>query len=202
VGSTDRLCRVQDIERHIQSKSISANAPDTSLHTLLADEGDILVVSDPIATLVSLDQKIWFCLGKVNSLKVDNQPVTYLSLDMLSEETVTVSYQILGLHPATEDDDPEKIHDWHTYRHSNKFSFTVPGRLIQPLNPSMSKTHCPGQVPWFLFQSTVLVALAASLIEQLMVSYLRNVPKLVATKEYPYRKASGMSTINSVLNKY
>lgn len=198
VGLTDRLRRVQDIERHVQNKTVSGNIPD-SFRMLPADKEDILMVSDPIATLLSLDQKIWLCLGEINSLKVDNRPVTYLSLDMLSEEMVTVSYQVLGLRPATEDDDPEKIHDWRTYRHMDKFSFTVPGRLIQPLNPSTSKTHLPGQIPWYLFQSTILVALAASLMEQLTVSQLTSVPKVAATKEYPYRETAG-ENFNSTRN--
>jgi hypothetical protein len=191
VGSTDRLRRVQDIERHIQNKAVSSNMPEMSLETLPANEEDVLILSDPIATLLSSDGKIWLCLGEINSLKVDNRPVTYLSLDMLAEETVTISYQILGLRPATEDDDPEKIHDWRTYRRMDECSFTVPGRLVQPVNPLISKSHLPSQIPWFLFQSTVLVALAASLSEQLTASHLTNVPKIVASKEYPYREASG-----------
>ncbi|KAF8173644.1 hypothetical protein BJ912DRAFT_859221, partial [Pholiota molesta] len=144
------------------------------------DEADILMISDPVATLVSSDRKIWLCIGEISSLKIDGNAVSYLSLDMLTEETVTVSYQVLGLRPANSDDDPDMIHDWRTYW-MDEHSFSIPGRLIQPLNPSMSKAHKLGQNPWYLFQSTVLVALAASFMEQLSNSHLKNVPRLAAS---------------------
>ncbi|KAF8165869.1 hypothetical protein B0H34DRAFT_671602 [Crassisporium funariophilum] len=190
VGLTDCLCRVQDIERHIQSQAVSSNMPETCLETLPANEEDILILLDSMASLLSLDRQIWLCLGEVNSMKVDNRPVTRLSLGMLTEKTVTISYQILGLQPAMEDNDPEEIHDWRTYRRMDECSFIVPGCLVQPLNPLISKSHLPGQIPWFLFQSTVLVASAASLSEQLTASQLTSVPKIAASKEYPYCKAS------------
>jgi len=72
-------------------------------------------------------------------------------------------------------------------------SFTVPGRLIQSVNPTTSKTHL--SIPFYLLQSTVLVALTASLFQSLTVSDLKTVPKLAPTKEYPYRQGSGESSI-------
>ncbi|KAF8173473.1 hypothetical protein BJ912DRAFT_1024864 [Pholiota molesta] len=190
VSSTDRLRRVQDIDRHIQNKTVSLSNASPSLSGP-TDEADILMISDPVATLVSSDRKIWLCIGEISSLKIDGNAVSYLSLDMLTEETVTVSYQVLGLRPANSDDDPDMIHDWRTYR-MDEHSFSIPGRLIQPLNPSMSKAHKLGQNPWYLFQSTVLVALAASFMEQLSNSHLKNVPRLAASNEYPYRERSAM----------
>ena len=47
------------------------------------------------------------------------------------------------------------------------------------------------QAGTYLFQSTVLVALAASIFQPLIVSNLKNAPKIAPTNEYPYRKASG-----------
>ena len=66
-------------------------------------------------------------------------------------------------------------------------SFVVPGRLIQLINPTASNV----ETGWYLFQSSVLVALAASIFQQLTVSNLKNIPKLTPFKEYPYREASG-----------
>ena len=111
---------------------------------------------------------------------------------MLPEETVTVSYQVLGLRPATLADDPDGQHDWRTYTMGEQ-SFTVPGRLIQSVNPTASKTHL--SIPFYLLQSTFLVALTASLFQSLTVSDLKTVPKLAPTKEYPYRQGSGESSI-------
>ena len=68
-------------------------------------------------------------------------------------------------------------------------SFTIPGKLVQSLNPTISRTHT--NLPWYLFQGTFLVALSASLFQQMSVSALRSVPKLAPNKEFPYREASG-----------
>ena len=99
-----------------------------------------------------------------------------------------VSYQVLGLRPATLVDDPDGVYDWRTYRMDEK-SFTVPGQLIQLINPKISQTHTA--MPWYLLQSTFLVALVASIFQELAVSSLKNIPKIVLGKEYPYRLGSG-----------
>lgn len=54
-------------------------------------------MSDPISTLIRVEDKFWLCLGEVNGLRVDGRPVDDVSFEMLPEETVTVSYQMLGL---------------------------------------------------------------------------------------------------------
>jgi hypothetical protein len=151
------------------------------------DDSQVLLVSDPITTILSSENKLWLCIGEVNALKFDGQSVPYLNLNTLSEETVTVSYQIVGLRPATVNEDPESVHDWRTYHMADENSFTVPGRLIQPINPTTSNV----ETGWYLFQSTMLVTLAASIFQQLTASNLKNVPKLTPSKEYPYREASG-----------
>jgi predicted membrane channel-forming protein YqfA (hemolysin III family) len=107
---------------------------------------------------------------------------------MLAEETVTISYQMLGLQPATLADDPDGQHDWRTYMMA-EWSFTVSGRLIQSVNPTTLKTHL--SIPFYLLQSTVLVALTASLFQGLTILNLKTVPKLAPTTEYPYRQGSG-----------
>ena len=114
------------------------------------------------------------------------------SFKILPKETVTTSYQMLGLWPATLADDPDGQHDWRTYPIGEQ-SFAVPGRLIQSVNPTTSKTHF--SIPFYLLQSTVLVALTASLFQSLTMSDLKMVPKLALTKEYPYRQGSGESSI-------
>ena len=74
-----------------------------------------------------------------------------------------------------------------------KQSFTVPGHLIQSINPMTSITHL--RIPFYLLQSTVLVALMASLFQSLTMSDLKMVPKFVPTNEYPYRQGSGESPL-------
>ena len=182
-GSTDRLKRVQDISRFVEDKSIGGQSS-----ALPAEDSETLILYDPIVTLIRVESQFWLCLGEVNAMRIDGQPVSYINFDMLGEDTVTVSYQMLGLRPATLDDDPEGIHDWRTCS-MGEHSFTVPGRLILSINPAMSKNHV--QIPFYLLQSSVLVALTASLFQTLTVSNLKEVPTFAPTNEYPYREGSG-----------
>jgi len=131
--STDRLRHVQDVERHPTSK----NFDDEPSHNL-DDDAEVLFVLDLILSLpvVRCENQLWLAIGEVTSIKVDGRSVPYVTLDMLEEDTVTVSYQMLGLRPATSDDDPEGKHDWRTYAIDEK-THTVPGRLIQPINPTV-----------------------------------------------------------------
>jgi len=145
------------------------------------------MMSDPITTLIRVENDFWLCIGEVNGLRIDGQPVDFISFEMLTEETVKVSYQMLGLRPATLADDPEGSNDWRTYT-TDEHSFTVPGHLIQFVNPTTSKSVL--SMPFYLLQSTVLVAITASLFQSLTISDLKNVPKLAVSKEYPYREAS------------
>ena len=186
-GSTDRLKRVQAVPRYVDTEKLFNSSPNYAPQPEVDDSLSI-VMSDPIATLVRIENEFWLCLGEVNGLRIDGQRVDYVNFEMLAEGTVAVSYQMLGLRPATVADDPERTNDWRTYM-MGEHSFTVPGRLVQSINPTTSKTHL--SIPFYLLQSTVLVALTASLFQSLSLSDLKSVPKLAPTKEYPYREASG-----------
>jgi hypothetical protein len=185
VGSTDRLKRVQGIERYAQnSASISPN-----LDNALSPDVPVLMISDPVATLLSCDNRAWLCIGEVNGLKVDGQYAEFIPHEILHEKTVAVSYQLLGLRPATLDDDPSSLSDWRSCRIKEN-SFTVPGQHVQPINPTIS-TQQPHST-FYLLDSQFLVALAASLLEYLSASDLKNIPKLAASHTFPYREGSGI----------
>lgn len=95
----------------------------------MPDDSEVLLISDAIATLILCENKIWHSIGEINILKFDRQPVSYINLDMLLEDTVTASYHLLGLQPATLDDSLSGTYDWRTYQMNEK-SFTVSGKLI------------------------------------------------------------------------
>ena len=133
------------------------------------------MISDPVATLLCCDNHAWLCIGEVNGLKVDGQYAEFVPHKILHEKTVAVSYQLLGLRPATLDDDLSSLSDWRSCRIEEN-SFTVPGQLIQPINPTVS-TQQPHST-LYLLDSQFLVALAASLLEYLSASDLKNIPKL------------------------
>jgi hypothetical protein len=108
---TDRLKRVQAIPRFVNTEKTldfgSNHSPDYH-----ADNEDSLIVSDPISTLIRINNKFWLCLGEVNGLRVNGRSVDEIGFELLLEETVAVSYQRLGLQPGTLDNDPDGQHDY------------------------------------------------------------------------------------------
>ena len=64
-------------------------------------------------------------------------------------------------------------------------------------NPSLSIIHT--HIPFYLFQSPVLIALAANLFESRMIYHLKSVPKLAPTNVYPYCEVTGKSSVNRCL---
>jgi hypothetical protein len=186
VSSTDRLKRVQEVGRY--GSTIAEKSNTTCETSTNVDGGPVLLITDPVATVINSENQFWFCIGEVNGLKIDGKAVGYINLDMLLEDTVTVSYQMLGLRPATSDDDPELKHDWRTHSMQER-TFSVPGKLVQSIDPALSFTH--KTMPFYLFESTVIVALTASIFQSLSNSDLKMVPKFGTTKEYPYRATSG-----------
>jgi hypothetical protein len=185
VSSTDRLKRVQEVGRY----GTITDTSNTTYETPMNDgDSEMLLVTDPIATIIYSENQFWFCIGEVNGLKIDGKAVGCIGLNMILEDTVTVSYQMLGLRPATSDDDPELKHDWRTHSMQEQ-TFSVPGKFVQSIDPAVSVTH--KTMPFYLFESTVIVALTASIFQSLSISDLKMVPKLAITNEYPYRATSG-----------
>ena len=75
VGSTNCLKRVQGIERYAQnSVSIIPN-----LNNSLSPDVPVLMISDPVATLLCCDNHAWLCIGEVNGLKVDGQYADFVT---------------------------------------------------------------------------------------------------------------------------
>lgn len=64
--------------------------------TSATDETEVLVISDPIALLLYSDKPFWICLGEVNDIQIDNDFVDSVPVEMLDEDKVTFSYQMLG----------------------------------------------------------------------------------------------------------
>ena len=187
VGSTDRLKRVQGIDRYAQNSSAIPNIP--SIDNPPSPDAPVLMISDPVATLLHCDNRAWLCIGEVNGLRVDGKYAEFVPHEILKEKTVTVSYQLLGLRPATLDDDPSSLSDWRSCRFE-EHSFTAPGKLVQPINPAIS-THVPYST-FYLLDGQFLVALSASLLEYLSASDIKNIPKIAVSHTFPYRDSSGI----------
>ncbi|KAF8056026.1 hypothetical protein FPV67DRAFT_686987 [Lyophyllum atratum] len=184
-SSTDRLKRVQEVERYGPRFT---TGQDVSQYDS-AFGGPCLLLQEPIASLIRCEKKLFLCLGEVNDIKVDGQSFEHVGLDILVEDTVRISYQVIGLVPATSADDASLDHDWRSCLMNRERTFSVPGRLIQPINPAVS-AHIGNKI-FYLFKSGVLVALAASLFEQLALKHVKAIPTVSASRELPYREASG-----------
>lgn len=116
------------------------------------------------------DNRIWLCIGEVNALKVDGKLAKYVPHEMLPEKVVIVSYQLLGLHPATNLNNTDMKNDWQSYT-IPEHSFTVPGHLVQAINPTISMRDMAQ--PYYLLESSFLVVLTASLMSYLTASDLK-----------------------------
>jgi hypothetical protein len=185
--STDRLRRVAQESRFKPTGglciSISGDAH--------IDDGPLLSILQPIATLVVCEQKIFLCIAEVNGLFLDYQSVDYIPFSVLPEKIAQVSYQALRLVPASYSDDPSGTNDWRT---SNLFSLLakVPGTLVQPINPGVaSHNTCDS---FFLFESSVLMALAANLRDRVVRGHRKAIPHVKTSDYFPYREQQGMSS--------
>lgn len=128
------------------------------------------------------------CVGEVTDIRLDSESVEQLAVDILLEQAVTISFQILRVIPATPEDDPTLKNDW-VSGGLVRTVLSAPGRLVLPIDPLLS-TRVPGK-PCYLFESTVLCAFGARLLDLVTIHLSRLVPKVNATESFPYREASG-----------
>ncbi|KAJ6552508.1 hypothetical protein B0H10DRAFT_2446821, partial [Mycena sp. CBHHK59/15] len=106
------------------------------------------------------------------------------------DRKVEVHFQILSLIPAATEDDPDSKHDW---RSSGVLRdvLTTHGRLVLPVDPTLS-TRVVGE-PYYLFESSVLRAFGAQLLDEVTLDLNKKIPKFTPTSSFPYREASGFA---------
>ncbi|KAF8057382.1 hypothetical protein FPV67DRAFT_1723969 [Lyophyllum atratum] len=177
-SSTDRLKRVQEF-----GTSEFGSKPSLLGH-------------DPVASLVACDGRVWLCVGEVNNLKLDSQPVDQVPLDVLCEPAVTLLFQFLGFRPTTSDDNPTLKLDWRSFTLPTEQTFSVPGRLVQPLDPTFSTANLFNM--FYMMESSAVMAIAATLLGVLKPSDLPKLPTVQRTKDFPYRERSGKPPVIQV----
>ncbi|KAJ7690066.1 hypothetical protein B0H17DRAFT_1065451 [Mycena rosella] len=111
-----------------------------------------------------------------------------IGLDVLSEKTVGVSFQLLKLIPATTADDASNKHDWKSAGHINQM-LKVLGQMI--LNPTLLTVQIGS--PYYLFESNSLRLLVASLFEQLMPAKRLLIPTIGSSSCFPIGRALYMN---------
>lgn len=182
-GSRDRLKRVACIPRY----TVKQDQTDVVDHDSI-DGAPSIRMDSPIAILLNCENHLFVCIGEVNDITFDSKHVDEISLETLTEPSVYVSYQVLCVVPATSEDDPTLRNDWR-WSHRRLATHRVSGRLIEPINPSISIREIGN--PAYLFESGVLMALGASILERLTSEEGKLLPEVVSSDDFPYREATG-----------
>lgn len=185
-ASTDRLQRVQHEDRY----KTNAEAETYDIETF---DGPCLSVLDPIVSLVNCEAKLFLAFGEVTDIHIQSSSVRKVPLELLPENTVRISYQIILLTPANVEQDPSEKHDWCSSRALPNHFKGVPGIIIQPVNPATS-TSCPGDLH-YLFDSGTLRSLSSSLHDRLTRNLLLFIPKAAVSSEFPYGNRIGKHCI-------
>lgn len=89
VTSWDRLKRVQEMERY-------QSAHDQG-HEYGSDTR-LLLIHDPIATLIYSDSRLWLAVGEVNGIKFAGKVIDRLGHNLLKEKAAKISFQLVGLY--------------------------------------------------------------------------------------------------------
>ncbi|KAF8970227.1 hypothetical protein BDZ97DRAFT_1652701, partial [Flammula alnicola] len=185
-SSTDRLKRVQEVERYAGSTPLSSAYGTTPSSV----SQPLLVIQDPVATVVRCQDHLFLCIGEVNGIKInsDSAITAVPQADLYELEKITVSIQVLGLRPSTSDDDISLQNDWRSYR-IKELTLHVPGKYIQAMDPEFVSRGI-GQM-FYLFQGTFLVGLAAMILGQLTSNNIKELARIPHTDNFPYREHTG-----------
>jgi hypothetical protein len=185
-SSTDRLRRMAQESRfkptgHL-GNSVSGALGD--IHT----QSPVLLIHQPITTLVLCEQNLFLCIAEVTGLFLDSHSVDNIPISILPEKITQVLYQGVRLVPASYANDPKGENDW---RSTNLFALSnkVPGTLVQPINPKVA-THITCD-SFFLFQSSILMAIASNLQDHIVCGYHNAIPHVKSSLEFPYREQQG-----------
>lgn len=191
-SSTDRLKRVQEVERYGKgSSSLSINDSEQN------SPNDIISIQDPVGTLVRCDSHILLCIGEVNNIRIDSQSVSSVSLVSIAEsdpDKISISLSILGLRRATVEDDPSCQSDWRSYRLSFERTIHVSAKAVAPLDPIISAQGV-GKV-FYLLEGKFLVTLAASIFGLLEKSDLKKLSIIAPSNGFPYVEPTGVCILD------
>jgi hypothetical protein len=188
-SSTDRLRRVAQESRFKTTSGLGV--PHSQAGDAHIDR-PALSVLQPIATVILCEDKLFLCLAEVNGLFLDHQAVDDIPISVLSEKIAQVSYQGLRLVPASYSDDRDGKHDWRSFD-LFRLCAKVPGALVLPINPDVA-SHNPCDA-FFLFQTSELMAFAASLRDSILGSHRKAIPQFKPSDYFPYQEQNGKSSL-------
>jgi hypothetical protein len=180
-SSTDRLRRVAQESCF----KFTTGGLGVSISGDAHNDEPFLSILQPIVTLLFCEQKLFLCIAEVNGLFLDCQTIKEIPFSVLSEKIAQVSYQALRLILASLADDPNGANDWRT---SSLFSLSakVPGVLVQPINPTVTSHNLCDS--FFLFESLVLMAIAANLRDRVLCGHRKAIPHIKPSDYFPYQE--------------
>ncbi|KAF9007809.1 hypothetical protein BDZ89DRAFT_1231061 [Hymenopellis radicata] len=193
-SSMNRLKRVQEMGRF--STSTTRVTGPSQPHDI--GTTPILEPGDTIVTVLGCEDLLFLCMGAVTDLNAGpsrDPSVDYVELGILSEDGVTVTFQIIDLVPATSDDDPTLVHDWRSQQRARPTTFTVPGQFVIPMTPTIAVPQT-GRTFW-LIESQALIAFGQDLCYKISSASTdvtvsrrnRNIPDVKRSRDFPYQNA-------------
>jgi hypothetical protein len=179
-SSTDRLRRVREVPRF--------NMTDVVDGYESAFGSPSLMLGDPIASMLRCEGKIFLSIGEVINITLSNNAVEQVELELLPEDIVSVTYQLVHLTSATELDDPTLKSDWRSKRGMNvlPMQFTAPGRLVSNINPTVVNPKDPRSNVFYLFDSVALINLAAHFNHGVSLADGKKIPTVTRSLVFPY----------------
>lgn len=184
-SSTDRLKHVQEVERY------GGNALGSNPSNTLGIDKPLLVIQDPVATVVRCAGHLFLCIGEVNGIKIGSESsITVIpQTDLREMEKVVISIQVLGLWPATSNDDSSLQNDWRTYQ-IKETTLHILGQFVQPIDPKLVSRGF--EQMFYLFEGSVLVGLAATILGQLISKNVKELGCIAKTDYFLYRETTGI----------
>lgn len=192
-GSRDRLKLYANVSRYAIKQDSRRDIIDSDSSEGL--QGPTINMDFPVATLLKCEGRLFVCIGETNDITFDSKHVDSLPVDLLSEPSAYVSFQMLYLVPATIEDSVDLKHDW-KWSFSRGTTHRVQGCLIEPINPDISTQHV-GK-PFYLFESTVLRSLGTLLLGRITREEANNIPQVKRSTFFPYREVSGMQNFSQI----
>ncbi|KAJ7930975.1 hypothetical protein B0H13DRAFT_1858209 [Mycena leptocephala] len=178
--STDRTKRVAGIP------AFANQSPNSHIAFDNPTGAPSLRIGNPIATLVECEGQVFLAVGQVNTIILGSQPLDSIVLDLLTDRSTKISYQMFQLLPTDRGDDPDGQYDWKwSLGFESRSIRDIPGHLIHPLNPTVSN-QVPGK-PTNLFSSAVLITVAASINSQSLPTHYNAIPVVSRSETFPYR---------------
>ncbi|EIW81501.1 hypothetical protein CONPUDRAFT_55848, partial [Coniophora puteana RWD-64-598 SS2] len=186
--STDRLRRVRQEARY---SGCAMLGPDGLLHVAKDKEDQpLLLIGSPVASLFSSNGRKFLGLGQVTGIRFRSVQHDDLPIQLLGEDTARISIQLFGLSAGTFHDDDGNSYDWQSALLLSLHIPNLPGFLVSPVDPVTVVPSLGQQV--FLFESTSLVSLTATLRDRLLP---HNEHRIVSIDPrsfgFPYVEASG-----------